>query len=142
MAASTCGRGLGRAPAFSGLRARVRAADCGLPEAGGAAALGSFAWPTMHAASSRLPLSYPRTTASPWSGGASSTRPPVSAESSSLANLGRLLPVRLRGFVPLMPFFTGIELTPSELSCPDTSWSRWLRRQRHQKWGDALDAPV
>ncbi|KAL6900816.1 hypothetical protein ACP4OV_005492 [Aristida adscensionis] len=30
-----------------------------------------------------------------------------------------LRPVRLRGFVPLMPWFAGVEPTQSELSCPD-----------------------
>jgi acetyl esterase/lipase len=33
-----------------------------------------------------------------------------------------LLPVRLRGFVPLTPFFAGVEPTPSELSCPDDAF--------------------
>ncbi|KAL6596181.1 hypothetical protein ACP70R_047545 [Stipagrostis hirtigluma subsp. patula] len=33
-----------------------------------------------------------------------------------------LHPVRLRGFVPLMPYFTGVEPTPSELSCPEDTF--------------------
>ncbi|KAL6647872.1 hypothetical protein ACP70R_015309 [Stipagrostis hirtigluma subsp. patula] len=33
-----------------------------------------------------------------------------------------LHPVRLRGFVLLMPFFAGAEPTPSELSCPDDAF--------------------
>uniref|UniRef100_A0A0A9FGX9 Alpha/beta hydrolase fold-3 domain-containing protein n=1 Tax=Arundo donax TaxID=35708 RepID=A0A0A9FGX9_ARUDO len=34
----------------------------------------------------------------------------------------QLLPVRLRGVVPLMPFFTGADPTPSELRCPDDAF--------------------
>ncbi|CAN6196934.1 unnamed protein product [Urochloa humidicola] len=33
-----------------------------------------------------------------------------------------LHPLRLRGFVQLMPFFTGAEPTPSELACPDSAF--------------------
>ncbi|CAL5012324.1 unnamed protein product [Urochloa decumbens] len=33
-----------------------------------------------------------------------------------------LHPLRLRGFVPMMPFFTGVSPTPSELSCPDGAY--------------------
>ncbi|KAF8701988.1 hypothetical protein HU200_033323 [Digitaria exilis] len=32
------------------------------------------------------------------------------------------LNVRIRGFVPMMPFFTGVEPTPSELACPDDAF--------------------
>ncbi|KAF8697443.1 hypothetical protein HU200_036044 [Digitaria exilis] len=36
---------------------------------------------------------------------------------------GELLhPLRIRGFVPMMPFFTGVEPTPSELACPDDAF--------------------
>ncbi|KAG2583835.1 hypothetical protein PVAP13_6KG247700 [Panicum virgatum] len=35
---------------------------------------------------------------------------------------GALHPVRLRGVVALMPFFTGAEPTPSELRCPDEAY--------------------
>ncbi|CAO2188144.1 unnamed protein product [Urochloa humidicola] len=35
---------------------------------------------------------------------------------------GELHPLRLRGFVPLMPFFTGVSPTLSELSCPDGAY--------------------
>ncbi|CAL5002218.1 unnamed protein product [Urochloa decumbens] len=41
---------------------------------------------------------------------------------SGAAPAAELHPVRLRGFVPMMPFFTGVSPTPSELACPDGAY--------------------
>ncbi|CAL5076743.1 unnamed protein product [Urochloa decumbens] len=58
-----------------------------------------------------------------------------------------LHPVRLRGFVQLMPFFAGSEPTPSELACPDGAFldrdmaGRYVRLSLPAGAGAAADHP-
>jgi acetyl esterase/lipase len=133
---------------------------------GGGYCIGSFAWPTVHAATTRLAAGLDafvvsadyslapehrlpaaiddaaavllwlrdQAAADPWlAAHADFGRVFVTGESAG-GNLvhhmsvrfsgaaAALLPVRLRGFVPLTPFFTGVEPTPSELSCPEDAF--------------------
>ncbi|CAN6165213.1 unnamed protein product [Urochloa humidicola] len=132
---------------------------------GGGFCIGSYAWPTIHAACSRLAAELPAVvisfdyrlapehrlpaaiddaasalhwlrdniTTHPWlAEHADASRTFVAGESaggvlahhmnvrfSGTATAAQLRPVRPRGFIQMMPFFTGAEPTASELACPD-----------------------